>query len=384
VSKMIYFDNAATTFPKPDIVYENMDIFYRTNGVNVGRGQYDLASKASNLVQNTRDLICQLFNCSFDQRVVFTSTATEAINIVLQGMNWQGNENVYITHFEHNGVLRCLNMLKKRYDLNIHYIDLDPRSLEYDLDKIQIQFQENKPNVVIANHASNVCGLITPVEEISRMAKDYNAEVVIDCCQTAGLLDIDLKLIEADYLIFSGHKTLYGPFGIAGFIIKENSKLKPLIYGGTGIDSGNLELPSTIPDKFEVGSQNIYAISGLNTSIKWILDNGVENIQEKERNLTKSLIAVLQKFDTKIYLSKNIDNHIGVISCNFKGIPADRIGDLLNQHNIAVRTGLHCAPDAHRLLGTYPAGTVRFSLGYFNNISDIIALEEVLESLLLY
>lgn len=384
MNKTIYFDNAATTFPKPSIVYETMNRFYKSNGVNVGRGQYGLASEAAKLVSETRGLISELFNCANNKKVVFTSSATEAINIILQGMNWQGGENVYISHFEHNGVLRCLNQLESKYDLKLHRLNIDPKNLSYDLDKIQVQFQNDKPDVLIMNHASNVCGLIAPIEAISKLAKSYNAEVVIDCAQTAGLVEIDLKKILADYIVFAGHKTLYGPLGIAGFIIDESSRLKPLMYGGTGIDSASLGLPTTIPEKFEVGSSNIYAIAGLNVAIKWIMKKGIKTLQSRERNLTHQLIKVLEQFDTKLYLSSSLDNHIGVVSCTFKDIPADRMGDLLNQHQVAVRTGLHCAPDAHRLMGTFPGGTVRFSVSYFNSLEEIDQLQDILDNILLY
>ncbi|AKL95588.1 cysteine desulfurase Csd [Clostridium aceticum] len=378
MSKKIYFDNAATTFPKPSSVYEIMDKFYRTNGVNVGRGQYDLASQASILVQETRELLCKLFNCPPNKRVVFTSTATEAINVILQGINWQGGENVYITHFEHNGVLRCLHELQKRFGLNLNYLNTDSKSLSYDVEGIRTQFQEKKPDVVIMNHASNVCGLITPIAEIAKMAKSYQAEVVVDCAQTAGLIEIDMMKLSVDYMIFAGHKTLYGPLGIAGFIIDERSYLKPLLYGGTGVDSASLSLPGTIPHRFEVGSPNIHAISGLNAALKWINKEGIKEIYKKERVLTNKLVEVLRSFDTNLYLNNDLDNHIGVISCTFRDIPADRIGEILNQNEIAVRTGLHCAPDAHKFLNTSPGGTVRFSLGYFNTEEDISRIEEVL------
>ena len=380
----IYLDNAATTFPKPDIVYETMDKFYRNNGVNVGRGQYSLASKASLLVQETRELIYEFFNCNTEKRVVFTSSATESINMILQGISWQGGENIYITHFEHNAVLRTLNVIKDKFNLNIHYIDTDRKALSYNHERIKIQFQERKPDFVIVNHASNVCGLIAPVEEITELAKEYNAKVLLDCSQTAGLLDIDVKKINCDYLVFAGHKTLMGPFGVAGFILDKSSNLKPIIYGGTGIDSGNLHLPDTIPEKFEIGSMNIYAIAGLNAAIKWIMGIGINNIREKEHILTDKLIKCLNQFDSTIYLSDNIDNQIGVLSCNFNDVPADIMGDLLSKNNVSVRTGLHCAPDAHRLLGTFPGGTVRFSLSYFNELKDIKDLERILESILYY
>ncbi len=387
MSRTLYFDNAATTYPKPTDVYNAMNDFYMNNGVNVGRGQYSLASKASALVNETRELIYKLFNCPANKKVVFTSSATEAINIILQGLPWQGEENVYITHFEHNGVLRCLNHLREVHNIDLsneNYLEVDRDTLCYDLEEIQNQFNRKKPNVVIINHASNVCGLVAPIEEISRLAKKYGATVIVDCAQTAGLLNIDLRKIMADYVIFAGHKTIYGPFGIAGFIIDEKSQLKPLLYGGTGIDSANLDMPTTIPERFEVGSPNIQAIAGLNAALKWLFSTGVNNIYEKEREMTNELISVLKEFEVNMYLPSDEANHIGIVSCTFKDLPTDGIGNFLNQHNVAVRTGLHCAPDAHRFLGTYPGGTVRFSLSYFNTNDQLTLLKEIIRDIYLY
>ncbi|QEK11542.1 aminotransferase class V-fold PLP-dependent enzyme [Crassaminicella thermophila] len=380
MDNIIYFDNAATTYPKPEEVYTFMDKYYREFGVNVGRGQYTTASKANKIVEETRELIRELFKCSIDKKVIFTPSATEAINIILQGINWQGEENVYITHFEHNAVLRLLYQLKEKYNIKINFLHTEKKPLFYDIEKIKHQFQDIKPDVVIMTHASNVCGLITPIKEITELAKVYNAQVAIDCAQTAGLLDIDMKKIDADYLIFAGHKTLYGPFGIAGFLMDERSTLKPLLYGGTGIDSANPNLPNTIPEKFEVGSLNVYAIAGLNAALKWINKIGRENIYKKEKEMTTSLITCLESFDNiRVITASDAEKQIGVVSCVFEGYGSDIIGQVFDQYNIAVRTGLHCAPEAHRFLGTFPGGTVRLSLGYFNSKEDITKLHNILE-----
>ncbi|MBF8984100.1 aminotransferase class V-fold PLP-dependent enzyme [Lutibacter sp. B2] len=380
MNRSIYFDNAATTYPKPKQVYDYMDKFYREYGVNVGRGQYKKASEGSKLVEETRALIRNLFNCPISKKVVFTPSATDAINIILRGMNWQGGENVYITYFEHNAVLRTLYYLKEKYHFNIHFLDTDKNTFDYDLEKIKYQFHDEKPDMVIMTHASNVCGVITPIVEISDLAKKYDSQVVIDCAQTAGLLQIDMKKLKADYVVFAGHKTLYGPFGIAGFIMDKKSKLKPLLYGGTGTDSANPDLPDTVPERFEVGSLNIQAIAGLNAALKWMKQVERGNIHEKEKEMTRKLIECLESFDNiKVIKASNNENQIGVVSCVFDGYGSDSIGQVFDQYNIAVRTGLHCAPEAHRFLGTFPGGTVRFSLAYFNELEDIKKLDDVLE-----
>jgi cysteine desulfurase family protein len=379
MENMIYFDNAATTYPKPEEVYTFMDKYYRELGVNVGRGQYKAASKANKMVEETRKLIQGLFNCPTNKKVVFTPSATEAINIILQGINWKGRENIYITPFEHNAVLKVLHNLEEKYNINIHFLHVEKKFLSYNIEKIKHQFQDTKPDVVIMTHASNVCGLITPIKEITELAKTYDAQVAIDCAQTAGLLDIDIQKVDVDYLVFAGHKTLYGPLGIAGFIVDENTKLKPLLFGGTGNHSANPKLLR----KFEVGSINVYAIAGLNAALKWINKIGRENIYEKERNLKTELMKCLESFDNiRVIKPADEQEQIGIASCVFGGDGSDSIGQVLDQYNIAVRAGIHCAPEAHIFLGTFPKGTVRFSLGYFNRYEDIEILKNVLKNIL--
>jgi len=379
LENMVYLDNAATTMPKPEEVYFFMDTFYRNCGVNVGRGQHKLADKASTLVKDTRQLLLELFNCP-QKQVVFTHSATESLNIILQGLSWKNGDTVYITPFEHNAVVRVLHYLTNIYALNVEELVVDKNEMTYDLEGIKYQFQDKKPDVVVMTHASNVCGLITPIKEICNMAKAYNAKTVIDMAQTAGLIHTDLSDVKADYAVFAGHKTLYGPLGIAGFIQDKSAMLKPLLYGGTGVESANPELPKSLPERYEVGSLNIHAIAGLYAALRWVNDTGIDQIRNKESTNARQLIDVLREFDNiKIVGAKRLANHIGVVSCVFNNYGSDSIGNVLSNLDIAVRAGLHCAPCAHLFLGTFPNGTVRFSVSYFNTDNDFDRLREALE-----
>lgn len=376
---MYYFDNAATTFPKPEIVYSSMDNFYRQYGVNIGRGQYPLAEYGSRIVEETRGLLLDLFH-SQNKKTVFTSSATEGINLVLQGIKLSHGMTVYISPFEHNAVTRTLNYLTKMYDIKICKLYVDKEPVDFDIEKIKYQFQDNKPDVVVMTHASNVCGLISPVKEIFSLAKKYNAMTVLDMAQTAGLVDINLNDCFVDYAVFAGHKTLYGPFGIAGVICDVNSKLSPLIYGGTGTESANQEMPLDMPSRFEAGSINIHAISGLNSALKWINTIGIGKISRREQNSLKRVHSIISGFNNvKIIGMNDLNKHIGVVSCVFDGFSSNEIGKILGENDIAVRTGLQCSPSAHKFLGTFPSGTVRLSVSYFNSENDFYKLEEMLE-----
>lgn len=374
--KIAYFDNAATTFPKPEEVYSSMDCFYRKCGVNIGRGQHKLASKANVLMEETRSLLLNLFHCP-NKSVIFTSSATEALNLILRGLCIPSNAYVYISPFEHNAVTRTLHYLQKLNNFNIRILDVDKKSLRYNIDKISSQFDTNKPFCVITSHASNVCGAIAPLHEIFSIAKKYNAITIVDMCQTAGLMDTDLSSDIFDYAVFEGHKTLYAPMGIGGFITKATISIPPLIFGGTGVDSANQDMPNEIPIKYEAGSHNILAISGLNAALKWINSIGISVIKEKELENRNRLLKIFNKYDNITTIEP--DDAIGVVSCLFEGYSSDNIGQVLSDNNIAVRTGLHCSPIAHKFLNTFPAGTVRFSVGYFNCDQDFEMLVSALD-----
>jgi len=377
---MVYFDNAATTFPKPEEVYRFMDSFYRECGVNVGRGQHKLATQAAAMVTETRKLMLEL-NCCPNRAVVFTPTATEALNVIINSVIKKNKMNIYLSPFEHNAVVRVINRLQKFFDTSIHTLAFDKTAVIYDIENIKCQFDKNKPDVVIISHASNVCGVLAPIAEICSSAKMHNSATIVDMCQTMGLIDTDLNNENIDYAVFAAHKTLYGPMGLGGFICSPNAYLEPLIYGGTGIDSANPDLPETMPERYEVGSPNLPAIAGLNAALKWIRETGIDSIFVKEQENRRRLIEVLAKYDNikTVFCPQDGKQAIGVVSCVFDGYSSDNIGQVLSDKDIAVRTGLHCAPNAHKFMGTFPSGTVRFSVGYFNTNEDYKKLAEVLK-----
>lgn len=376
--KIAYFDNAATTYPKPESVYDFTDRFYRECGVNVGRGQHKLASKASALVQETRELILELFHCPA-KKVVFTHTATEAINFVLRGLPVNNKYTVYISPFEHNAVTRVLYHLQSMYDIQVETLCFDKATMTYNFPRIRNQFAEKKPNWMVVSHASNVCGVVSPIKELCHLSKEFGAINLIDMCQTAGLVDADLSGEDIDFAVFAGHKTLYSPLGVAGVVSSFAIKPQPLLFGGTGVDSANQALPESVPERYEVASPDIAAIAGLNASLKWIKKTGIQNIYEKEQENFKRLVELLSRYkNIKIIDTIDVES-IGVVSCLFEGYSSDSIGQILSEQNVAVRTGLHCAPTAHKFIGTFPAGTVRFSVSYFNSDEDFDVLEAALD-----
>lgn len=374
---MAYFDNAATTFPKPEIVYSEMDRFYRSNGASAGRGSYEKAATAGQMVSDTRKRIKSLLKCPAKQ-VVFTPTATIALNIIIQGLMTGKRKTVYISPLEHNAVTRTLHNLERAGAVTVIQLALTER-LHYDVGSIETQFQNCPPDILIMSHASNVCGLITPVENLSVIGKQYGATVIIDMAQTAGLVSCNIGLETIDYAVFAGHKTLYGPTGISGFVMKPEVQLKPILFGGTGFESANQDMPSSIPERFEMGTLNSVGIAGLNAALRWNEDIGIENIRIREQENRQRLLNLLDKYSF-IHLVGIYDenDYVGVVSVLIDDISSDSCGSIFDRLGVSVRTGLQCAPLAHKFLGTYPAGTVRFSVSYFTTDEDFAELEEVL------
>lgn len=291
---MAYFDNAATTYPKPEVVYTSMDKFYRLNGANAGRGRYNLAQSANALIGETRVLVQELLHCPAKQ-VVFTPTATIALNIIIQGLICKGAKAIYISPFEHNAVSRTLHHFEEAGTISVHQLTVS-QDFKYDLDRMRYQFESECPDLVIMSHASNVLGLIAPVTEICSLAKKFGATTVIDMAQTAGLVDCNLGLNVFDFAVFAGHKTLYGPTGISGFIMEPAIDLPPVLFGGTGFESANQNMPQSLPERYEMGTMNISGIAGLNAALKWGLDQGIETIWQKEQEHRNKLIALLQEY----------------------------------------------------------------------------------------
>lgn len=375
---MAYFDNAATTYPKPEMVYQYMDEFYRHSGGSAGRGKYAMAQTAGSLIADTRNRIKNLLHCPAKQ-VIFEPTATIALNIIIQGVVKMGARNVYVSPFEHNAVTRTLYHFEKDGDIKV--IELAVKSnLKYDLEKIRYQFDDIRPDFVIMTHASNTIGLISPVEDVFSMAKKYGAITLVDMSQSAGLVDCNIGLDIFDFAVFAGHKTLYGPTGISGFVMNPAIKLPAVIFGGTGFESANQDMPESIPEKYEMGTLNIAGIAGLNAALKWIEDVSIDEIFRKEEEHRNRLLEILSRYDFIQIIGDYQENkYVGIVSCLIDGISSDSAGNIFDECGISVRTGLHCAPLAHKFLNTFPAGTIRFSVGYFTNEEDFYKLEDTLE-----
>ena len=374
---MAYFDNAATTFPKPECVYSSMDSFYRSSGGSAGRGKHQMALGAGQLAQITRDRICSLLRCP-GKRVIFTPTATIALNMILQGLIQMRVVNVYISPFEHNAVTRILHHYEGEGSIKVRVLSVD-KHFNYDLERIRYQFDDVKPDCVVVSHVSNTIGLIAPVKEIFTLSKEYAAITVVDMAQSAGLVELDCGLDIFDFAVFAGHKTLYGPTGISGFVMKPDLVLPPVLFGGTGFDSANQDMPESLPEKYEMGTLNTVGIAGLNAALQWVTDIGISSLFEKELAHRQKLLSLLNQFPfMQIIGNDEMAKYVGIVSCVMEGISSESAGRIFDEHGISVRTGLHCAPMAHKFLGTFPSGTIRFSTGYFTAEEDFAELEKSL------
>ena len=375
---MAYFDNAATTYPKPDCVYEYMDQFYRSCGGSAGRGQYASSISVGNLVKDTRKMVQNILQCPSKQ-VVFEPTATIALNIIIQGIIATGVRNVYISPFEHNAVTRTLHGLQEKYSLKIIELSVNEK-LSYDMEQIRYQFDDVSPDFVVVSHASNVIGLIAPAEDIFGLAKKYNAITLLDMAQTAGIVECNVGLETIDFATFAGHKTMLGPTGISGFVMKPDFKLPTVLYGGTGVESANQNMPDALPARFEMGTMNSSGLAGLYSALKWIEEKGIKNLFEEEVGKRDKLIALLDNYDfIKLIGVNSSQKYVGIVSCVIDGISSDSAGGLFNRLGISVRTGLQCAPYAHKFLGTFPAGTIRFSVNHFTTDADFAELQCALD-----
>jgi cysteine desulfurase family protein len=378
---MIYLDNAATTYPKPESVYDAMDRANRELCVNAGRGSYKKAREASKLISDTKAMLRGLVHADMNVAVVFTPSITIALNEIIGGIKWQTNDVVYVSPYEHNAVARTLHLMTKNHGIVIKKIPLVDGGLDVDIEKMAYEFSKEKPKAVICTHISNVTGYILPIAKIFEEAKKYGAITVLDTAQSLGLVPVDIRTIRADIIAFAGHKTLYGPFGIGGFLNITGVSLEETIVGGTGSDSLNLNMPAGAEARYESSSTNINAIAGLNAALE-VLNPLL--LLEKEKELSNYLKKELEELSNiKIYLPKEEQDHVGIFSITVDEYLADDVGTILDEEfDLAVRTGYHCAPWIHEYLGDIQMkGTVRISLGQFNTREDIDKLIEALKTL---
>lgn len=378
---MVYLDNAATTFPKPDVVYDAMDKMNREGAVNAGRGSYKLAKDADKLIEETKELIRRLVHVDISAAVIFTPSITIALNQIINGLKLRDKAVVYLSPYEHNAVARSVHELAKKKKFVVKEIPINSE-LEIDLEKMKYEFAKDKPEAVFCTHISNVTGYILPVKEIFEESKKYDCVNILDSAQSMGLVEIHANLMSVDIIAFTGHKTLYGPLGIGGFVNVLGIPLDVFISGGTGSDSLNLEMPDGKESRYESSSCNIVAIAGLNAALKNI---NPEFCMEQEKKLSDYLVDRLSSVKKiRMYLPGNRTQHIGIVSFAVEGFNSEDIGTILDEDfDIAVRTGYHCAPFIHKYLkDTGTLGTIRIALGQFTTREDvdmlIAALKEII------
>ncbi len=366
---MYYFDNAATTFPKPQEVYDKIYSVMTEYGANPGRSGHSLAIKAGREIYATRDNLSRFFNAGDPFNIVFTSSATESLNIAIQGALKPG-DHIITTSMEHNSILRPIKELEK---IGVEHTIIWANKLgQIDPNKIKDAIRDNT-KMIATTHISNLTGTIIPIEDIAKIAREYGIIYLVDAAQSAGVYEIDIRKKGIDLLAFPGHKSLLGPQGTGGLFIKEGLEIAALVQGGTGSDSHSLTQPSTMPDKFESGTPNTPGIIGLGEGIHFINKTGISNIRKHEEELTEHFIREASKINGLIiYGPKNIHLQAAVVSINFDNMDSSELAYILNEEfDIYVRPGLHCAPLAHKTIGTFEQGAVRFSFGFFNNHKDI-------------
>jgi cysteine desulfurase/selenocysteine lyase len=372
MNDMIYLDNAATTFPKPDVVYDFMSNFYRNHGVSPGRSGFDASLEAEEIVTETRKLLTELFHGGGDpNRLTFSYNASDSLNMIIQGLVEKG-DHVVTTMLEHNSVLRPLYHLQMNGVVEVTHVGFDMQGYVHP-DDIQKSIRKNT-KMVIVNHCSNVIGTIQSIAEIGKVCKKTGVLFVVDTTQSAGIIPIDMQAMGIDVVVFTGHKCLMGPTGIGGSYVMDNVQVKHTRFGGTGVRSAQPTHLDEFPYRLECGTLNLIGVAGLNAGIKWLLKNGTDTLHKREMMLWDQLRKGIQQIDNVVtYCAESPDNHSPVLSFNVKNFEAGDVGTLLDvDYNIASRTGLQCAPKVHVGLGTETIhGTVRLSIGPFNTEEHI-------------
>jgi len=373
---IIYFDNAATSWPKPENVYRFMMEFYRSVGVNPGRSGFDLAIEAGSLVDNLRKRLTRFFGGDEDapQRLCFGYNATDALNLIIGGLLREG-DHVITTNLEHNSVIRPINHLVRDKSVQATFVPFDAAGF-VDPDEIARAIRPNT-RLVIVNHGSNVIGTVQPVEAIGRICREREVTFAIDTSQTAGVIPINMKRMNVDVLAFTGHKSLMGSTGIGGLCVRKHIELRHTRAGGTGVNSIHPYHLDEYPWRMEYGTPNILGIASLWAGQDWLDEKGIENIHAHEMKLAAKLVEGLRQIEgVTIYCCESLEHHLATVTMNIAGVEAGDVGTMLDiDHNTATRTGLHCAPLVHVQLGTAEVhGGVRFSIGAFNTAEQVDAV----------
>lgn len=365
---MIYLDNAATTYPKPESVIKAVSEYMRNCGASPGRGGYSSAMQASSVVYECRENLASLFHLPDPERIIFTKNSTEAINTAIFGLVEKGDE-IIISSMEHNAVLRPAHECTRRgAKLIVAHADYTGRVSPESIEKLITP----KTKLICLIHSSNVCGTVNDIYSVAAIARRKGILTLFDCAQSAGVIDIDAK--NFDMLAFSGHKGLLGPFGTGGLYVRDGISFSPLLFGGTGSLSESALMPSFLPDRFEAGTLNACGIAGLNEGVKFIMHEGVF---DKEKEITEYLYDNLKNISGLTI--PGLRERTSAVSVIIKGVDCIEAAEMLDlEYGIAVRSGLHCAPMAHRTLGTITSGTLRISPGFFTKHEDIDILSSAL------
>lgn len=368
---MIYFDNAATSFPKPPEVSRAVYKCLNEFGGNPGRSGHKMSISAAKIVYNMREIVAQFFGFGDPERVILTKNCTESLNIAIFGVMRNGG-NAIISNFEHNSVVRPLEHLRKNSICNYKIAKAsleNPEIFALEFEKLI----DSETKMIICTHASNVTGKIAPIREISRICKRHGIIFCLDAAQTAGIVDIDMDKNGIDILCCPGHKSLLGPTGTGLLLVQKNVDLYPFIFGGTGSISVNLNMPDFYPDMLESGTVNVVGAAGLAAGISYINRIGIDGIYDHEMKLAQQFYSRLYDMPNILLYSSNPrkDFAVSTLSFNVKGKTCTEVSEILDSKNIAVRSGLHCAPLAHRFIGTSEMGTVRASFSNFNTLNQI-------------
>ena len=380
---MLYFNHAATSFPKPESVYRKMDIFYREVGLTPGRSGHAKALEAAAEISRTRKKISDFFHAPKPEQVVFSFNATDALNIAVHGILSSGDE-VVTTVMEHNSVSRPIRHAARELGLKVTWLEpvngvIRPEDVRSALNK--------KTRLVAVTHASNVTGQIQPIDEIGKTVGEHSsAAFLVDAAQTAGLLPIDVMKNRIGLLAFTGHKSLYGPTGIGGLIVSPEFSLRPFRTGGSGVNSEEDYQPDEMPYRLEAGTENLIGIAGLSAALDFILGTGMQKIRSHDLGLKTLLLEGLKNIKGINIFTPEGESALNVVSFTVKDLPPSEAAAILeSEFDIALRAGLHCAPGMHRHLGTFPEGTVRLSTGFFNTEEEVrsvvSAVEEVVKSI---
>ena len=374
---LIYLDNAATSFPKPDVVHDTVREFYRTKGVNPGRTGCDLAIAAEEMIHGTRKAFSEFFNKSLIEsggekdpnRLVFTMNATMSLNLIINGMVSPG-DHVVTTMLEHNSVIRPVNH-KVKEGAEATYVVPDSEGY-IDPEDIRKAIKKNT-TLVVVNQGSNVTGVVQDLKAIGKICKEEGVPLAIDSAQTAGVFPIDMVECNISFLSFTGHKGLFGPTGTGGICVADDAEIRGTIYGGTGVRSAVPYHLEEYPYRLEAGTLNLAGIAGLSAGLEWIKGKGIENIHSHEIELLGMLQDGLSEIDgIEFWGTKKLDNRVATVSVTVANYDAQDVGTILDVgYGILTRTGLHCAPLIHEHHGTVPRGTVRFSVGPFNTKEHI-------------